>query len=92
MVVRLPGGKAISNRRQPDNNKKDDLPHTYRGKHFSTRESNCTSEAGVEAAGQGAAAAVWTATMQHTKRGKHFNTRKSSCTDEMDSELVVMIH
>ena len=87
-VVRLPGGEAISNRRQPDNNKKDDLPLTYRGKHFSTRESNCTSEA----AGQGAAAAVWTATMQHTKRGKHFSTRKSSCTSEVDPELVVMIH
>ena len=90
-VVRLPGGEAISNRRRPDDNKKDGLP-TYRGKHFSIRESSCTSKAAVEAAEQGAAAAIWAATMEHTRRGKHFSTRKSSHTSEVDSELVVVIH
>ena len=43
-VAGLPGRGAISNRGQPDNNKKGGWPHTCGGKHFSTRKSSHTSK------------------------------------------------
>ena len=42
--VGFPGGGAINNRGQQDNNKKCGWPHTCGDKHFSTRKSSHASE------------------------------------------------
>ena len=43
-AVGFPRGGAISNRGQPDSNKKGGWPHTYEDEHFSTRRSSHTSK------------------------------------------------